>query len=140
MDKVFIESVGVWMFSAAEGCVLHRKGGEDFPPLRQATVVDPEEWEEVAEGDVPRYSEAEYSRKVAELVHERYSVDDEIALINNVRDTDPSEKRLGEYAEYQAYRAECKVRAKALLAGDSSLTEEQERTEGQKETEEHKGN
>lgn len=51
-----------------------------------------------------------YPKKVAEYIHERYSQDTEFALINNYN-ADPEEHG-EEYAEYQAYRAECKARAK----------------------------
>ena len=54
-----------------------------------------------------------YPIYVSEFIHERYSADAETALINNYL-ADPEEYR-DKYAKYQAYRAECKVRAKEEL-------------------------
>lgn len=50
---------------------------------------------------------------VSEYIHERYSQDDETALINNYL-SDP-EGHAEEYQAYQAFRAECKERAKRDL-------------------------
>ena len=47
-----------------------------------------------------------YPELVAELIHERYTVNDELALLNNYL-SDPG-THAAEYAEYQAYRAEVK--------------------------------
>lgn len=51
-----------------------------------------------------------YPKMVARLIHEKYSADDETALINNYL-ADPQEHSK-EYAEYQAYRAEVKQAVK----------------------------
>ena len=51
-----------------------------------------------------------YPRLVAQYIHERYSPDDETALINNYL-SDP-ETYGEEYREYQAYRAEVKQAVK----------------------------
>ena len=51
-----------------------------------------------------------YPRLVAQHIHERYSADDETALINNYL-SDP-ETYGEEYREYQAYRAEVKQAVK----------------------------
>ena len=51
-----------------------------------------------------------YPKLVSELIHKRYSADDETALINNYL-ADPTEYG-EEYAEYQAYRAEVKQAVK----------------------------
>ena len=51
-----------------------------------------------------------YPKLVAQHIHEKYSADDETALINNYL-ADP--QTYGEeYAEYQAYRAEVKQAVK----------------------------
>lgn len=60
-------------------------------------------YEEVVVADLPPYSEAEYKAKVTELIRQRYSADDEFALINNIMDG-VTEKRKAEYATYQQYR------------------------------------
>lgn len=106
----------MWALDADEGHILHRVGSEDYTEIRHTTVKDPEAWEEIAVADIPPYTEAEYKAKVEELIRERYSASDEFALINNVMTGAATEKREAEYAEYQAYRSECKARAKELLA------------------------
>lgn len=50
-----------------------------------------------------------YEEKVVQLIREKYSVDDELAILRQ-RDNKPNE-----FAEYNAYCEECKVNAKALL-------------------------
>ena len=54
-----------------------------------------------------------YPVMVSKLIHERYSADAETALINNYL-SDP-ETYGEEYAEYQAFRSECKQRAKEIV-------------------------
>lgn len=53
-----------------------------------------------------------YGVLVSKFIHERYSQDDEFALINNYN-ADP-QGHAEEYAEYQAYRAACKQRAREI--------------------------
>ena len=65
--------------------------------------------ESLAKANAQKY----YPIRVSELIHERYSPDSETALINNFL-ADPEEYG-DEYRTYQAYRAECKVRAKEEL-------------------------
>ncbi len=97
--------------------ILHRIGDEDYTEMRQATVrpEDADSYEEVAVADVPdTEAEGRYKASVSALVHERYDLDDEVALLANRDDGD--ENHAAEYAAYQAYRAECKARAAAELA------------------------
>lgn len=54
-----------------------------------------------------------YPQRVRKYIAERYSVEDELAILNNYA-TDP-QKYAEEYAQYQQWRAECKARAKAEL-------------------------
>lgn len=97
--------------------IIRRKNTADYPEQRRATIpaADIDQWEEIAVADIPPYSEAEYEAKVESLIRERYSVSQEFALINNVM-AGVTEKRRAEYAAYQDYRAECKRRAKEILA------------------------
>lgn len=120
MEKSYKEDINMWALDTDKNHILHKIGSDDYTELRHATVKDPSLWEEIAVEEIPPYTEAQYSAKVAELVHERYSLDDEIALINNMRDGDVTEKRRTEYAEYQQYRTECKVKAKELLLSNSN--------------------
>lgn len=55
-----------------------------------------------------------YPKLVAQHIHEKYSADDETALINNYL-ADPQTYR-EEYAKYQAYRAEVKRAVKDAFA------------------------
>lgn len=105
----------MWEISTDSGHLLFRKGDGESEGFRKAMVRAPEEYEEIAVEDIPPYTEGEYAYKVAELVHERYSIDAEIALINNIREESPSQRHLDEYAAYTAYRKECKERAKEFL-------------------------
>lgn len=56
-----------------------------------------------------KITEAEYPSFVAMKIHEKYSVDDEIAIIRQ-KDEKPTE-----YAEYFAYCEKCKTEARALI-------------------------
>ena len=49
-----------------------------------------------------------YEQKVEDYIAERYTIKQEIALINNYNQG----KDIEEYEAYQAYRQECKERAK----------------------------
>ena len=114
MQKTYRLSINMWALDTDADHILHRIGSKDYTENHHATVKDPEEWEEIAVADIPPYTEAEYKAKVEELIRERYSASDEFALINNVM-SEATEKRQNEYAEYQAYREECKRRAKEEL-------------------------
>ena len=56
-----------------------------------------------------RITKAEYPSYVAMKIHEKYSVDDEIAIIRQ------KEEKPEEYAEYYAYCESVKKEAKALI-------------------------
>lgn len=103
MNKTFKENINAWEISTDASHIIHRIVGEDYPILRRAIVTDPEEWEEVPVEDIPPYTNAQYAAKVSELIHQKYSLDDEIALRANLED-DPTEKRTNEFAEYLAFR------------------------------------
>lgn len=95
-----------------ENKYIHRIDSETY--FKRAMVLPKDTidmYEEVDE--LPKYTEAEYKEKVRELIKERYTIEDEIALVNNKEDGKAS--HLKEYNEYLTYRNECKVRAKELL-------------------------
>lgn len=92
--------------------ILHRIGSEDYNVIRKIMTSNPDEWEEIAVTDIPPYTKAEYDKKVAELIHARYDADKEMSLINNIMKAEPTEVHKAEYSAYQAYRAECKLKAK----------------------------
>jgi hypothetical protein len=115
MNKTYKENLNMWALDTDADHILHRVGSDDYTPIRHTTAKDPDAWEEIAVADIPPYNEAEYKARVEELIRERYTASDEFALINNVM-ANVTEKRQSEYAAYQAYREDCKVRARAILS------------------------
>ena len=114
MNKTYREDLNVWLVSTDNNHILHFKGSDNYNPIRKLTTANPEDWEEIAIEDIPPYTNAEYAAKVSELIHQKYSLDDEIALRANLED-DPTEKRKNEFAEYLAFRKQCKEEAKKIL-------------------------
>lgn len=102
---------GQWQLDSADGHILHRKGSEDYTPLRHARVTSPDEWEEISEDEATsltaaRTAEAAYKSRIISLIRARYDQDDETAILRQ-RDTKPDE-----FAEYNAFVEDCKARAK----------------------------
>ena len=112
MNKTYREDLNVWIVSTDNTHILHFKGSDSYSPIKRLTTANPEDWEEIEIGDIPPYTIAEYNAKVAELIHERYDSDKEMSLINNMMEAEPTEAHKVEYSAYQAYRAECKLKAK----------------------------
>lgn len=80
-----------------------------------ASALD--EWTEVDPAEAADSErEARYKARVVALIRERYDADDETALLANRGDGDPEHAE--EYAAWQAYREECKQRARAEVAGE----------------------
>lgn len=101
--------------AATEG-YLHRVGDSNYSEVKRAILLPNETietYEEVME--LPKYTEAEYKAKVKELIAEKYSIEDEIALINNMNVKDPKDEHIIEYDEYMTFRDECKNKAKEEL-------------------------
>ena len=133
MDKTYREDLNVWIVSTDNTHILHFKGSDSYSPIKRLTTANPEDWEEIEIGDIPPYTIAEYNAKVAELIHERYDSDKEMSLINNMMEAEPTEAHKAEYRAYQAYRAECKQRAKdpaLYVKGTPDTENEPETTEG----------
>ena len=125
MEKTYKENLNMWELAAEQGHILHKVGSGEFPEMRRM-MVKPSEvdlYEEVAVADIPPYTEAQYGAEVERLISERYSVADEIALINNVM-SGVTQERQTEYAAYQDYRAECKARAKEILTNKNKQNDE----------------
>ena len=123
MNTQYREDLKVWSISTDNTHILHRKGSDDYATIRKAITANPEDWEEIAIEDIPPYTNAQYAAKVSELIHQKYSLDDEIALRANLED-DPTEKRTNEFAEYLAFRKQCKEEAKKILIEQNSNLEE----------------
>lgn len=119
MNTQYREDLKVWAISTDSEHILHRKSSDDYTTIRKAITANPEDWEEIAIEDIPPYTNAQYAAKVSELIHSRYSLDDEIALRANLED-DPTEKRTNEFAEYLAFRKQCKEEAKKILIEEAS--------------------
>ena len=119
MNTQYREDLKVWSISTDSEHILHRKGSDDYATIRKAITANPEDWEEIAIENIPPYTNAQYAAKVSELIHSRYSLDDEIALRANLED-DPTEKRTNEFAEYLAFRKQCKEEAKKLLTEEAN--------------------
>ena len=133
MNKIYREDLNVWIVSTDNTHILHFKGSDSYSPIKRLTTANPEDWEEIEIGDIPPYTIAEYNAKVAELIHERYDADKEMSLINNMMEAEPTEAHKAEYSAYQAYRAECKQRAKdpaLYVKGTPDTENEPEMTEG----------
>ena len=133
MNKTYREDLNVWIVSTDNTHILHFKGSDSYSPIKRLTTAIPEDWEEIAIEDIPHYTIAEYNAKVAELIHERYDSDKEMSLINNMMEAEPTEAHKAEYRAYQAYRAECKQRAKdpaLYVKGTPDTENEPETTEG----------
>lgn len=115
--------------------ILHRIGSEDYSEIRKIMTPNPSEWEEIAVSDIPPYTKAEYDNKVAELVREKYTADEEFALqrkmLNAVMSPETisadgsAGRAIDEYQAYNAYVQGCKQRAKdaSLYVKDEAVTE-----------------
>ena len=114
MNTQYREDLNVWIVSTDSTHNLHFKGSDSYSPIKRLTTANPEDWEEIEIEDIPPYTNAQYAAKVSELIHQKYSLDDEIALYANLKD-DPTEKRTNEFAEYLAFRKQCKEEAKKIL-------------------------
>ena len=97
------------------GVQIHKTGtdiyGRAITLLSGDTASD---FEEVTEVSI--YTKAEYDSKVAELVRERYSESEEFAIQRKaLAALSASEGTDAEFAAYNSYVNECKVRATDLL-------------------------
>ncbi len=119
MEKTYKASINMWELSTDAAHILHKKGSEDYPEVRRLMTRDADSYEEVAVKDIPPYTAKEYAEEVSRLIRERYSADDEFALINNVM-AGVTDKRQSEYAAYTEYRDKCKVQAKINLSARKS--------------------
>lgn len=104
---------------SSEGKPVHRLGTETYFTSSTALPTDtPEAFEEV--DSIPAYTKAEYDEKVAQLIREKYSQDEENAikskaiasLLPNTLSEETNEKHLQQFAEFNAYREKCKEEAK----------------------------
>lgn len=141
MEKTYKPNLNMWQLDTDADHILHRIGSEDYTEIRHTIVKDPDAWEEVAVTDIPPYTKSEYDAKVAELVREKYTADEEFALHRKmfnamlpqaaalsddaVAEAD-AEKAMEEYAEYNAYVEQCKLDAPAVIAEDKERAKSEE--------------
>lgn len=107
---------GQWQLDAADGHILHRKGSDDYTPLRHARVTSPDEWEEISEAEASsltaaRESEAAYKQRIIALIRTRYDQDDETAILRQ-RDSKPDE-----FEAYNSFVEQCKDEAREIMKG-----------------------
>lgn len=78
-------------------------------PVMQAVTRDatPEEERAHAEKNKKYLETKTYAQRVSEYIREKYSIDDELAILRQ-KDEKPEE-----YAEYYAYAEECKKKARS---------------------------
>ena len=76
-------------------------------------VIDKNEFEA---SSIPKFKPS-YSQKIVRLIRQRFSVDDELAILRQ-RDTKPDE-----FAEYNAYVEQCKTAVKEEQQQDSTPSE-----------------
>lgn len=108
---------------STEGKIVHRKNSDCYFSRGIALHGDYVDMFEEVDA-IPSFTKDQYDAKVAELVRQRYSADEEFALQRKAINAafSPSvadaEQALTEYAAYNSYVNECKTRAK-----DSALYE-----------------
>lgn len=105
---------------------VHKIGTDVYAPNAMLRVPGDKEsdYEEVpmAEVNKTRVTEEMRSQRISQLVHRRYTLDAEVALLANINapallDNDAKAAEIAqEYAAYQAYRAECKAQVDAEIA------------------------
>lgn len=101
--------------------VVHRKGTEIYAAratrLQGDTIDDFEEVDAAAvqNASMAAVSESERKRRISAKVHERYSLDDEVALI---RQKDDSDDKRAEYEEYCTFAEMCKREVDAEIAAE----------------------
>lgn len=104
---------------STEGKFIHRLGTETYFKRSIALPSDTvENFEEVAK--LPLYTKEQYDAKVTELIRERYTQDEENAIkskvlasmLPNTLSEETNEKHMEQFAEFNAYREECKIKAK----------------------------
>ena len=116
--------------SATNG-YLHKKGSETYEECKKRILLPTEsesDYEEIAE--LPKYTREEYEKKVSELIRERYTSDEESAIVRKVvnlmlnpsladeapKNEDGLPFAVDEFNAYNTFAEDCKVRAKEILA------------------------
>lgn len=120
MKKTYNDKYNLYRIDTdGDGFILHRIGSDSYSHIHHAVVpsADIDNWEEIAIADIPSYTQADYKAKVIELIRQRYSIDDETAILRQ-RDTKPEE-----FAAYNTYAEECKAEARLILKSKCEVIE-----------------
>lgn len=137
-NRVFSTEEGAKVRRLSDGLVgaaISAKPGDTVADFEEVSAEEVARLNaEKAEADRQRRREELYAQTVSRMVHERYSIDAEIALMANAQcpallaDEDRAASVAAELEAYQAYRAECKARAaaevEALMAQEEESTNE----------------
>lgn len=106
---------GLVSLTADPGMALHREDSDQYHGEITVPAADVPLYTEVSCADIPAFTKADYERKVAELVRERYNESEEFAIQRKFINTlggEPSDGAVEEYNAYNDYVEQCKVRAK----------------------------
>jgi hypothetical protein len=102
---------------ASPNCYLFDDRIGVFGNTRKVCILESDlsHWSEFTKNEQAKVEREEAEQKayksiVVEYIRKRYSLNDELALAANMYAA--TDKRSNEYSEYQAYRQECKQRAK----------------------------
>ena len=96
--------------SATPGKYLHKLGTDLY--ITKTILLPSDSISAYEEVDmIPAYTVQEYESMVEQLIAEKYTIQQEIA-IQRQRETKPEE-----FAEYNQFCEECKIKAKSLLNG-----------------------
>ncbi len=110
-------NIGKSIELSSDNGYIHKTGTEIY--FKKGIITDSvDNYEEVSE--MPEYTKQEYDAKVAELVREKYTENEEFALqrkaINAAFSTSTlsadDNSALNEYFAYNSYVEDCKMRAK----------------------------
>lgn len=120
-DRIIIPAPGCVLRRKADGLIrygattlmyTYRIGNIEYP---DGILEQPEDYEDGVviniEGGIAVAPTNSYDVLVSELIHHKYSIDAEIALLNNYYLDGKSD----EFDEYQHWRAKCKEAAKQYL-------------------------
>lgn len=117
--KVLCRKADKWLAgnSVSLGMCYNYTDGRILQPAKQEL---PEDYEEVTvidiEGQQIVINATEYDMIVTELIRYKYTLDAELALVNNYQWD--SEKYKDEYTEFQKWRSACKDAARYYLASE----------------------
>lgn len=113
----------ITLLSADEGKYIHKIGTEMY--CKKVTMLPSETIEMYEEvNEIPKFTKSEYEDKVKELIKERYTIEDELAIqrkafnamiTSTTLSEDSSESIMDEYNEYNLFVEDCKVRAVEIL-------------------------